>query len=199
MFGYNETARSLRSRAMLDVLGLWKFRYNKNMTAIFVGRFQPFHKGHLAAVKWILKKNGRIFIVIGSIQEFSTNKNPLAFFERRKMIERVFAKEGIKNFEIFGISDTPDDGQWAEEVLKVVNLKKEEVVVFSENEWTRDSFKKLGAKVSDHPFFFNELHATEIRKRIAEGKEWEDLVPEDVVKYLKTIKGEERIRALPKV
>ena len=41
------------------------------MTALFIGRFQPFHKGHLAAIKWILKKEGKIFIVIGSNQQSS--------------------------------------------------------------------------------------------------------------------------------
>jgi len=34
---------------------------------LFVGRFQPFHKGHLRAVKDILGKVDELVIVVGSL------------------------------------------------------------------------------------------------------------------------------------
>ncbi len=163
------------------------------MKAVFIGRFQPFHKGHLEAVKWILKDYGRVIIVIGSIQESFTDKNPFTSFERKEMVEKVFFKEKIKNFEIFGIPDMPNDAEWTKSILEITKSDKKEVVVFSENEWTRKSFEKVGVKVLNHPFFFNELHATEIRKRIHEGGDWKDLVPEEVFNYLKVIKAEDRL------
>ena len=31
----------------------------KGKKVVFVGRFQPFHNGHLEAIKWILGQTGR--------------------------------------------------------------------------------------------------------------------------------------------
>ena len=75
------------------------------MTAIFIGRFQPLHRGHLKAIKWILKKEKEIFIIIGSFQESLTKNNPFSFQERKEMIEKTLKAEKIKNFKIYGISD----------------------------------------------------------------------------------------------
>ena len=38
--------------------------------------------------------------------------------------------------------------------------------------------------------------ATEVRKRIIEGKNWEELLPKTVAGYVKQIKGEERMREI---
>jgi nicotinamide-nucleotide adenylyltransferase len=40
------------------------------------------------------------------------------------------------------------------------------------------------------------MSATEIRKRMAEEENWEDLVPEPVSKVIKEINGVERVRAI---
>jgi len=45
---------------------------------LFVGRFQPFHKGHLKAMKDILEKVDELVIVVGSSQYSHTMDNPLA-------------------------------------------------------------------------------------------------------------------------
>ena len=37
-------------------------------TGLYVGRFQPFHLGHLEAIKHILKKVDTVIIAIGSAQ-----------------------------------------------------------------------------------------------------------------------------------
>jgi cytidyltransferase-like protein len=72
------------------------------MPAIFVGRFQPFHKGHLKAIRWILKREKEIFIVIGSSQE--------SFTKIRKRIKKgekwkhSVPKEIWKHLEKFEIS-----------------------------------------------------------------------------------------------
>jgi len=68
------------------------------MSAIFVGRFQPFHKGHLEAIKWILKREKEILIFIGSLQESWQKDNPFSFFERKEMVEKALFSENIKNF-----------------------------------------------------------------------------------------------------
>ena len=48
--------------------------------------------------------------------------------------------------------------------------------------------------------YFNrtEYSGTEVRKRILNNENWEDLVPQSVVKVIKDIKGVERIQKLNK-
>jgi len=166
------------------------------MRAIFIGRFQPFHKGHLKAIKWILKKEKKISIVIGSLEKFLVKENPFSFQERKEMIKRTLLAEDIKNFEIYGVPDFFDDVFWAKKVLEITKSKKNEVVVFSQNPWTKRCFQKIGTKIQNHPIYFNGLSATKIRERMAENKKWENLVPKLVLDFLKKNKAEKKIKFL---
>ncbi|MDI6591765.1 MAG: NAD(+) synthase [Patescibacteria group bacterium] len=166
------------------------------MKAIFVGRFQPFHLGHLEVIKWILKREKEIFIIIGSCQEFSKKENLFSFLERKEMIKRTLSSEGIKNFEIFGLPDLFNDLLWAKNILKITNLKKNEIIVFTRNSWTKRCFQKIGVKVELHPLFFNNLSATQIREKILKNERWENFVPSEVSNYLKEIEGQKRIKSL---
>jgi nicotinamide-nucleotide adenylyltransferase len=168
------------------------------MTALFIGRFQPFHKGHLAAIKWILKKEGEINIVIGSNQRLLTKDNPFYFKERKKMVEKTLKKEGIKNFKIFGVHDYKNDIFWAKKILKITKLNPKKAVVFTKNPWTAKCFKKIRIMVKPHPIFLNRLSGTKVRKKIGAGKEWENLVAKTVFSLLKEINCEKRIKSLNK-
>lgn len=144
------------------------------MIAIFIGRFQPFHNGHLETVRWILKEHKEILIVIGSIQESLTEKNPFTFEERRKMIEDVLVLEGIKNFKIRGVSDHRDDLLWTKNILG--KIFKKDVVIYTGNPWTKKCFKDFGVKVYQQPLVEG-LSATKVRDHIKEKKRWKNLVP----------------------
>ena len=82
--------------------------------ALFVGRFQPMHLGHLKVIKWILKKYDKVIIVIGSSQDSFTDKNPFTLEERKKMIQKTLRSEKIlkKKYSIIGIPDVYDDDVW---------------------------------------------------------------------------------------
>ena len=48
----------------------------KHKVGLYVGRFQPFHNGHLSIVKEGLAHCARLILVIGSAQESGTEQNP---------------------------------------------------------------------------------------------------------------------------
>src|SRR4051812_30121619 len=54
--------------------------------AVFVGRFQPFHNGHLCVVKEALRRAKRVLILIGSANMPRTVRNPWTWEERQEMI-----------------------------------------------------------------------------------------------------------------
>src|SRR5437870_10806299 len=64
-------------------------------TGLYVGRFQPFHLGHLKAVKYILGRVDELIIVVGSAQHSHTLDNPFTAGERITMIRLALKQAGI--------------------------------------------------------------------------------------------------------
>lgn len=83
------------------------FRY-----AVVIGRFQPFHNGHLDLVNRGLEIADRVIIMVGSKGSAPSPKNPFSFDQRRHMIENVFHRaEG--RVHITGIRDYyNNDNAW---------------------------------------------------------------------------------------
>ncbi|MCL4518781.1 MAG: adenylyltransferase/cytidyltransferase family protein, partial [Thaumarchaeota archaeon] len=58
-------------------------------TGLFIGRFQPFHLGHLSTVKFALKHVKQLYILVGSSQKSHELKNPFTAGERILMIRNA--------------------------------------------------------------------------------------------------------------
>lgn len=151
------------------------------MIALFVGRFQPFHLGHLEVIKGILKENDKVIIAVGSSQESGTKENPFSFEDRERMIRDCLNSEGIRNFEIIGIPDFMDDQKWVSDIQKKASFDR----VYSTNPWTIRCFRKAGIPIKEYAMHEREKYsATGIRNRIVEKKEWESLVPDKVAECI---------------
>jgi len=160
----------------------------KKKRAVFVGRFQPFHLGHLYAIKKTMKKFD-ITIVIGSTNKKRSFKNPFSFKERKEMILKTIGKK----VRIIGISDVKNDKEWA----KLLKKKARSDVIISGSAWIKNCFKNFRVPIIKPELFKPKiLKGTKIRERIVKGKRWENLVPEEIVTYMKKIKGIERIKTL---
>lgn len=57
---------------------------------LVVMRGQPLHQGHIRLIRAALSTCERVFLVIGSTQEFGTSRNPFTFGERKKMVKNYF-------------------------------------------------------------------------------------------------------------
>jgi len=169
-----------------------------NLTGVFIGRFQPFHLGHLEAVKYALTKVNQLIIVIGSAQYSHTLTNPFTAGERLMMIKLALneAKINCNKCLIIPVEDVNVHSIW------VAHLKSRLPpfnVAFSNEPVTSRLLKEEGIKVEKIPFFNRALYsATEIRKRILKGENWMELVPKSVAQFIKEIKGDERIIELGK-
>lgn len=164
------------------------------MRALFVGRFQPVHRGHAEILKKISEKVDEIAIVIGSSQFANTEENPFSADEREEMLKRVLAEYGIENFRIYKVPDVNDNKKWVENVIgKVGNFD----VVYSGNELVKKLFREAGKKVIAIEHINRDtLSGTEIRRRIKKGLPWQNLVPKSAYNYILEIRGEKRIRKL---
>ena len=158
-----------------------------------MGRFQPFHQGHLLLVLKALDQVSYLKIGIGSMQYDHTKENPFTFLERKEMIDRSLHEAHIPKtrYEIFGIPDLHDMEKWT---LKVLEVFGNFDVFYSNNEWTRQLFLKQGKAVAPlYQFDFERYNGTNIRKRIQKGESINQLVPPAVETYLKEIEGFSRI------
>jgi len=165
---------------------------------LFVGRFQPFHVGHLKAVKDILEKLDELVIVVGSSQYSHRVDNPFTAGERVTMIRTALEEEGISpsRYWIVPVPDVHVHMTW---VAQVLGYTPKFSVVYTNEPLTRRLFIEAGYDVKPVPFYRREVYsATEIRKRMLSGKDWEELLPSTVVQFIKEIDGVKRLRDLAK-
>ena len=148
---------------------------------LFVGRFQPFHKGHLAIIKLALSQVDFLKIVLGSKQKSRDGKNPFTAKEREEMIKAVLDEEGIKEYSITALNDIPDNDAYPNYVKD--NVGQFDVVFSGENELVKQLFTQDGYKVVDSNRL-NGWMATEIRERIINNQDYKDLVPAKIYSIL---------------
>lgn len=61
---------------------------NTSDVTVYIGRFNPFHKGHAHVLQQALESSKLVVLLIGSSGQARSLKNPFTFDERREMIER---------------------------------------------------------------------------------------------------------------
>jgi len=165
---------------------------------IFAGRFQPPHKGHLGAIKNILEKIDELVIVVGSSQYSHRLDNPFTTGERISMIREALEEEGIQpsRYWIIPVPDVHLHMLW---VSQIVGYSPKFEVVYTNEPLTRRLFIEAGFKVEPVSFIKRKFYsATEIRKRMLNGENWEELVPKSVAHFIKEIDGVARLRDLTK-
>ena len=166
------------------------------MKALYVGRFQPFHFGHLKVVSDILSKTSEIIIAVGSAQYSHTIENPFTAGERISMIKLALNTASIEPLKYF-IVPVPDTNIHSVWVAHLESYVPHFDLVFSNNPLTRRLFVERGFRVEQVPFYKREIYSsTEIRSRMLDGRDWEILVPEDIVQFIKKIGGVKRLRDL---
>ncbi|MCS7120459.1 MAG: nicotinamide-nucleotide adenylyltransferase [Nitrososphaerota archaeon] len=172
---------------------------NKNFErGLYPGRFQPFHLGHLEAVKHILGEASEVIIMVGSALQSHTLRNPFTSGERIFMIRLALNEAGVdpSRYYIIPVMDLKIHSIW---VSHVCSLVPKFDVVYSNEPLTRRLFIEAGFITKPIPFFQRELcSATEIRQRMLNDWGWEDLLPRSVARYIREIKGVERLRDLAK-
>ena len=165
-------------------------------TGLYIGRFQPFHLGHLEAVKHILGKVDELVIVVGSAHDSHSFENPFTAGERITMIRLALkeAKTDANRYTVLPLPDAEFHKVWVSHLLsQTPNFD----LVFTNEPLTGRLLKEAGMRVEKIPMFNRtSFTATEVRKRITEGKNWEELLPRSVANYVRQIKGDERTREI---
>ena len=166
------------------------------MRGLMMGRFQPFHNGHLDLVKQILNECDEIIIAITSSQFNYLEKDPFTAGERIEMIHNSVKESKIDMSRCFviGIENQFNIAIWSS-YLKAALPRFDNV--YSGNEYVKMLLADSGIKVVSPKFLDRPLYnATNIRKMIISDKNWENLVPSAVSNLIKKIDGKNRLKII---
>ncbi len=165
---------------------------------LYVGRFQPFHLGHLDAIKYILKQTDEAVIVIGSAQYSHKSNNPFTAGERQVMV-RLALREANINFSKVWVIPVPDVHLHMMWVSAVEGYTPRFNTVYSNEPLTRRLFMESGYTVESIPLFERKLYmSTLIREKMLKDESWTTFVPKSVADFIIEIDGVNRLRDLAK-
>lgn len=90
-------------------------------TAVFIGRFQPVHNGHLAVIHQALRRCEKLIIIVGSANSEESLRNPFTVEERIQLLfDAIGDEKNEKNLAIEPVEDFPADSDWIEKIRAVV-------------------------------------------------------------------------------
>jgi nicotinamide-nucleotide adenylyltransferase len=160
--------------------------------SVFIGRFQPFHLGHLSVLQEC--DTDTVFIGVGSSQYHHTLENPFTFEERKHMIQLALSHHLHIKYDIYAIPDIHNPPRWVDHVRHIVPDFSQ---VLTNNEFTAQLFEKKGYSIHFSGLVQRDLYqGKEIRNRMMQQQSWEQLVPQEVATYLHDINAVERLQQL---
>ena len=170
----------------------------QKVRAILIGRMQPVHNGHMQVINKILQEVDEVIIGIGSAQLSHEIKDPFTAGERVVMMSQALADENVdpSRYYIIPMQDINFNAIWASHVKM---LTPPFSIVYSGNPLVKQLFSEENFEVKQPPLYSRKtLSGTEVRNRILNDGDWEELVPNATVKLIKEINGVERIKNLSK-
>ena len=168
----------------------------EKVRGILIGRMQPVHNGHMEVIKQILSEVDEIIIGIGSAQLSHEIKDPFTAGERIVMMNQALADSGIdpSRYYIIPMQDINFNAIWAAHVKM---LTPPFSILYSGNPLVKQLFSEEGYEVRQ-PLLYDRLHlsGSEVRRRILNDENWEELVPKATQELLDEINGVERLKNL---
>lgn len=159
---------------------------------LFLGRFQPFHIGHLDVAQRLARQHEEIVVAIGSAQVSHTDKNPFTAGERVEMAHAALREARVQNALVMPLPDVGRNSVWVSHVRSFVPAFS---TLYTNNPLMTRLFREAGVKVAPAPFHARERYeGSQIRRLMREGGEWRALVPPAVARVIDACDGAQRVR-----
>lgn len=166
-------------------------------TTLFIGRFQPFHRGHLDAIEQIFAHTAvkTLLVGIGSAEESWTMKNPFTAGERFQMIDanmRQYFPE--KKVHILPLRDIHRAALWPQHVI---DLLPPFASVWSGSSYTLELFRQYAPQIACHQLQLQkEISATKVRGNLLQGADTSALLTPETEAILENIDAQKRLKTL---
>ncbi len=168
------------------------------MRGLMMGRFQPFHLGHLDLARQILKECNEVIILVTSSQFNYLEKDPFTAGERIEMIHNSIKESDVDLTRciILAIENQFNIATWSA-YLKSMLPRFDRV--YSGNEYVKMLLADSDIEVIKPEFLDREkFNATKIRSMIVLAENWEQLVPSAVSDFIKKINAKNRLDIISK-
>ncbi len=153
------------------------------MDGLLIGRFQPFHLGHLEALRFALSKVDKLWVGLGSSNKPVEKNNPFTAQQRKEMILSSIDDSMKEKIVIYFIPDVDNHVRWIEKIDTIVPKFD---IIFSNDDLTKHLYLKRNIQVLTIPFLNREsLSGTNLRNLIVNDLRWEDFVPDGTRNFLK--------------
>ena len=164
------------------------------MNGLLIGRFQPFHLGHLEALQFALSKVDKLWLGLGSSNKPIAKNNPFSAEERKQMILSSINDSMKNKITIYFIPDVDNHVKWIEKIGTIVpNFD----IIFSNDSLTNHLYSKRTVQVISIPFLKrDQLSGTRIRDLIKSDQKWDDLVPSGTKLFLENLDVQNRLEIL---
>ena len=164
------------------------------MNGLLIGRFQPFHLGHLAALQFAIPKVDKLWLGLGSSNKPIEKNNPFSIDERKKMILSSIDDSIQNKISIFPIPDLDNHVRWIQNIDTIV---PDYEIIFSNDPMTEHLYSKRNVQVIAIPFLKrDQLSGTRLRDLIKSDQKWDDLVPEGTKLILENLDAKNRLKIL---
>jgi len=158
-----------------------------------IGRFQPFHNGHLQVIERIASDVDELVIGIGSADASHTTRNPFTAGERIMMIRKTLEPYDITDY-VVPIEDLDRNSVW---VSHIQSMAPRFDIAYSNNSLVVRLFEEADIPVRQTEMFDREtLKGSEIRAEMIEGAAWREHVPDAVATVVEEIDGVGRLRQI---
>ncbi len=164
------------------------------MDGLLIGRFQPFHLGHLEALRFALSKVDKLWVGLGSSNKPAQKNDPFSAEERKEMILSSIDDSMKDKILIYFIPDLDNHVKWIEKIDTIIPKFD---IVFSNDELTKHLYSTISVQVTPIPFLKrDEVSGTNSRNLIISDQKWDDLVPEGTKNFLINTGAKEHLKNL---
>lgn len=164
------------------------------MNGLLIGRFQPFHLGHLEALQFALSKVDKLWVGLGSSNRHVEKNNPFTADQRKEMILSSIDSSMQEKISIYFVPDLDDHIRWIEKIDTIVPKFD---IIFSNDDLTKHLYSKRDIQVLAIPFLNREsLSGTNIRDLIVSDQKWDHLVPDGTRNFLKRTNAKDHLKNL---
>jgi nicotinamide-nucleotide adenylyltransferase len=162
---------------------------------LMIGRFQPFHLGHLGLAEQILSECEELVVAIGSPEANFSFNDPFTAGERITMAHDSLEKRGLRmsNCYVLPVPNSGNNYTWFESIRSMIPRV---TTVYSGNQFVQLLLPE-NVKVKSPTFVkYKIFNGTRIRNLIVRNGNWQDLVPTPVALFMKETAGVSRLKKL---